>query len=110
MKMATPNDSLRLIRKDMTLQAATITALVEEQKEVKEILHEIKTDRALRKMRDDRINEKFEEIKALIEENKEDIDTKFKAIVSVGKWLAIAAGGALISAFVTFIVKGGLVV
>lgn len=92
-------DSVELLRRDLSAQAKTISALIEDQRKTTEILNEIRTDRAVRAERDKNINDRFDRL----EDNLEDLK-------SIGKWLLLTAGSTFVAALVTFVVKGGLLV
>ena len=73
------------------------TEIVEEVRELRRPLDELRTDREVRKERDKHLDERLGRIEKSI-----------ASVYSLGKWMLGVVGSALLLAFVTFVVKGGL--
>lgn len=94
----TEEDSIRLLRHDLSNQAKTLSEIITFQRATQESIHELRTDQAVRaldrKNLDDRI--------ARMEKRMDDL-------VGIGKWILLAFAASFITVVVTFIVNGGLI-
>lgn len=92
-----PEDSLALLRQDIVMHSNSLTMIVQDQRRQNEVLQELLRERDVRKERDVRWNERFEDIARDV--------TEIKAI---GKWILAGFGIIIITAIGNFIVSGGL--
>jgi len=76
--------------------AKSITALIEDHNKSRNILDELRTDRAVRLERDKNLNERLDRIEASI-----------ARIHSLGRWVLAAFGAGLIALISNFLFRGG---
>lgn len=88
--------TLEQLHRDVLAHAGTLTALVEDQRNMRMVLDEMKLDRAVRVERDKNLNERLDRIEASI-----------NAVYGLGKWVLGAIGSLVIAAIVTFVMNGG---
>lgn len=93
-KMARRQDGMERNLSDV---GKSITEIVQDHRRTKDILDELKTDRAVREERDKHLNERLDRIEADV-----------SAIKSLGRWLLAAIGSGLALAVLQFVIKGGL--
>lgn len=92
-------DSLQLLRYDLSNQAKSISALVVELREQGEVLRDLETDKAVRAL--DRKN---------LDDRMARMEKRIDDLAAIGKWILLAFAASFITAAVSFIVKGGLFV
>jgi hypothetical protein len=83
--------------RNQTDQAKSLTAITVEIGELQAPLKQLEIDREVRKERDKNLNGRLDRIEESIH-----------AVYNLGKWVLAAIGAVLITAVVTFVVKGGL--
>ena len=83
--------------RNLSDQGKSITEIVLDQRRTKEVLDEIKVDRAVRQERDKNLNERLDRIEADV-----------SAIKKLGFWLLSAIGSGMVLAILNFVIKGGL--
>jgi hypothetical protein len=113
-----PDEMSQLLRRmdmaerNMSDAAKTSTEIIEAQREMREELGDVKTDRAVRAERDKNLHERLERMEKTIEAGlkavKEDIDGRFNRLRTPLWAAALAFISALIAAIANFIIKGGL--
>lgn len=74
----------------------TLTELVNEQRQIRAFVEEIRTDREVRKERDKNLAEHLERIEKSV-----------ASIFSIGKWLLLTTGSGVLMAVTTFLINGG---
>lgn len=94
-----PEESLYLLRQDFVNQSRTLTAIVEEQHEQSKVLDEMRIDKARR-----------DEQRTALDARLNRIEKRLDDFASIGRWFLVAFFASLITAVVTFVVKGGLIV
>jgi hypothetical protein len=77
--------------------ARSVTALTEDLGQIHKPIHELHTDREVRKERDTNLNQRLDRIEKSID-----------AVYGLGKWVLAAISMVLLTAGVTFIVNGGI--
>lgn len=85
------------IERNLSDLGKSITEIVLDQKKTKEVLAEIRVDRAVRQERDKNLNERLDRIEADV-----------SAIKKLGLWLLTAIGSGMVLAILNFVIKGGL--
>lgn len=92
-------DNLQLLRWDLSNQGKSIAALVDGMRDQNKVLHGLELDQAARAV--DRKN---------LDERIERIEKRMDDLTGLAKWILLAFAASFITAVVTFIVKGGLVI
>lgn len=98
-----PDEISQLLRRlDMSERnqsdfAKSLTAVVEDVSDIHKPLNELQTDREVRKVRDEALNERLTRIERSIER-----------VYNLGWWVLGAFGLTLIAAISSFVFKGGL--
>lgn len=92
-----PQDTLDLLRMDVSSHAKTLTALIEDQRDMKNILSQMQTAVAVRVTEDRFLNERLDRIEKSID-----------GLQSIGKWILAAFATVFIAAMANFILEGGL--
>lgn len=85
------------IERNLSDVGKSITEIVQDHRRTKDILDELKIDRAVREERDKNLNERLDRIEADV-----------SGIKSLGRWILAAMGSGLVLAILNFIIKGGL--
>lgn len=89
--------TLEQLHRDLIAHAGSISNIVENQRNMQLVIDEMKLDRAVRVERDRNLNDRLDRIEKSID-----------SVYTLGKWLLAAIGAAFLTAFVTFVVNGGL--
>lgn len=87
---------LDMTERNQTDFAKAVTAVITDINEIRKPLDELKTDREVRKVRDQHLNERLDRIEASI-----------KSIYRLGLWVLTAFGSASIALVVNFVFRGG---
>lgn len=90
-------DSVEQIARDVRDHAKSLTAIIEDQRAMKEEIAVLREDKAVRVVKDDNLNDRLDRI-----------DDRINGIFSLGKWLLAAVGTVLIAVVIDFVVHGGL--
>ena len=77
--------------------AKSVTAIIEDQREIRDEMSDLKTERAVRVVRDEALNDRLRRIEKSIER-----------VYNLGWWVLGAFGLTLIAAISSFVFKGGL--
>lgn len=85
------------IERNLSDVGKSITEIVLDHKKTKDVLDEIKVDRAVRQERDKSLNERLDRI-----------ESDVSAIKRLGMWILMAIGSGMVLAVLQFIIKGGL--
>lgn len=85
------------IERNLSDVSKSITEIILDHKKTKEVLDEIKVDRAVRQERDKNLNDRLDRIEADV-----------SAIKRLGLWILTAIGSGMVLAILNFILKGGL--
>lgn len=88
--------TIDVVYRDVREHARMISALTDELSDMKKVIHILQMDSAVRSERDKNLSEHLSRIERALE-----------GIRSIGKWTLAVFFGALIAAFVTFLVSGG---
>jgi hypothetical protein len=91
------DDSVRLLRYDLSNQAKTLSEIVINQRAANEAIHELHTDRAVRAVDRQNLDERIKRIEKRMDE-----------LVGIGRWILLAFAASFVAAVGTFIVNGGL--
>jgi len=98
--------------RNVTDQAKTLTALIEQLKALQGPLGQLRIDREVRKERDRNVYERFDRIEHSMQEGFErmeaDIKSRFARLDKPVWAAAVAFIGAIVAAVTTWITKGGL--
>lgn len=78
--------------------AKSVTAIVEDQRSVREEINAIKIDREVRKVREEHLNERLDRIEDRIDD-----------VYKLGRWVLTAFGASLLALLANFIFRGGLI-
>ena len=90
-------DQIEALRAMLANHERTLAELVNEQRQIRVFVDEIRTDREVRKERDRNLADHLERI-----------ETSVASIFSIGKWLLLTTGSGVLMAFITFMLNGGL--
>lgn len=90
-------DQIEALRAMLANHERTLAELVNEQRQIRVFVDEIRTDREVRKERDRNLADHLERI-----------ETNVASIFSIGKWLLLTTGSGVLMAFITFMINGGL--
>jgi len=85
------------IERNLSDQGKSITEIVLDHKKTKDVLDELRVDRAVRQERDKNLDDRLNRI-----------ENDVSAIKKLGMWILTAIGSGLVLAILNFIIKGGL--
>jgi len=89
-------DPIEALRAMLANHERTLTELVQEHRQIKAFMDEIRTDREVRKERDKNLAEHLSRIEASL-----------GSVFQIGKWLLLTTGSGVLMAITTFLINGG---
>ncbi len=103
-----PVQAIMLLRHDHQSLAKSITELIGDQVEIKQVLAGMNVDRAVGVERERNIHERLERMERSIDDFRKDVDKRFGNLSKPLWAAALAVITTLVAAVTTFIIKGGL--
>lgn len=101
-------DTVARLDSDVKNHAKTITVLVDDHRELRLMITQLMTDKAVRAERETNLHDRLQRIEDSIKDGKADTDKKIGSLLSIGKWILTAFGATLIAGVTNFIINGGL--
>lgn len=99
---------LQLLERDVLSHAKSLSELVVHIADIKTTTDALLIDKAVREEADRNLDARLRRIEESIERQTASFERKLGSIFKVGVWFCTVFGGAIIVAFVNFLLKGGL--
>lgn len=107
MAVSSAHDLLKL---DVQNHAKTISVVVTELRDIKDIVEQLVIDKAVKKEQDRNLDDRLKRIEDSIAAQTAAFDKRFRSIVNIGVWALSIFGGAIVLAFVQFLIRGGFAI
>jgi len=99
---------LSLLEKDVLAHAQSLSAITVHVSDVKQAVDRLLIDKAVQDEADKNLRERLERIETSIRDQTKEFNSKLASIYKLAWWFCTVFGGAIIIAFVNFLLKGGL--
>ena len=99
-----------LLKMDVQNHAKTLSVMVIELRDIKDIVEQLVIDKAVKKEQDRSLDDRLKRIEDSIAAQTASMDRRFKSIVNIGIWALSIFGGAIVLVFTQFIIRGGIAI
>lgn len=97
-----------MLKSDVLAHAKTLTVLVEDLREIKDIVEQLMIDKAVKAEADRHLDQRLKRIEDSILAQTVRFDMQFKSIYKLGLWALGIFGIGMLTAFGNFVMRGGL--